>query len=161
MVDVDEGDSVLGVHLPFQEVVLRPLYIILAVRERGVVKNVLAKITKREHEAVMINGSYQSELSKYLPHLLITFTARSFLYITFFSFFDSTVYIFFAKERKPGQDRQNGTSRTGQAERDRQNRTARASLPAQDCQDRTARKGLPGRDCQDRIASTRLPGQGR
>jgi hypothetical protein len=102
MVDVDEGDSVLGVHLPFQEVVLRPLYIILAVRERGaacqyrVVKNVLAKITKREHEAVMtegfhvnrrdvishfelierINRSYQSELSKYLPHLLITFTAR-------------------------------------------------------------------------------------
>ncbi len=63
------------------------------------------------------------------------------------------------------QDRQNSTSKTGQAEKDRQirtaekyrhNRTGRARqakqdcIAEQDCQDMTARKGLSGPSCQDR-----------
>jgi hypothetical protein len=65
----------------------------------------------------------------------------------------SCVYI------RPGQDSQDRTPRTGQAEQNRQNRTGRTEQAEQDNQNRTARAGQQERDRQNKTALTGKQGQ--
>jgi hypothetical protein len=60
---------------------------------------------------------------------------------------------------RPGQDSQDRTPRTGQAEQNRQNRTGRTEQAEQDSQNRTARTGQQERDRQNKTTLTGEPGQ--